>query len=194
MDMEHHKLNHGKARNTNPFENVSHAPNPYLTTPREIDAGDPMDLDPISIRRLSALERIRRLNNGLCLYCGDPGHLKTDCAVARNDPLLGMVSSGRTTYPTSRPWQPGQRPNSAPPTAGYGTNPFRRQPLPTRNQQKPPPPLRNQAQGQPARRRPALIRSVHWDDDTDPWAYDKEIEDNIAEDVEEEEFDDHPKE
>ena len=42
----------------------------------------PMDISSIRKRQLSPEERLRRLSEGLCLYCGLPGHMARNCGQA----------------------------------------------------------------------------------------------------------------
>jgi len=69
------------------------------------DSADPMQLD---AARLLPTERMRRLQNNLCLYCGKPGHFKNECMEAakatasrgrgRGPPAYRGTPSYRGTY------------------------------------------------------------------------------------------------
>lgn len=58
---------------------------------------EPMQLDQ---SRLSAQERARRFNLGLCMYCGEKGHLRSNCPV--RPPRL-VVSAVDTDVPNLKP-------------------------------------------------------------------------------------------
>lgn len=51
----------------------------------------PMDLDSVSVRKLSNTERQRRMDNKLCLYCGGAGHRIANCPV--KNPIQANVIS-----------------------------------------------------------------------------------------------------
>ncbi|KAI4894728.1 hypothetical protein NFI96_008423 [Prochilodus magdalenae] len=59
---------------------------------------EPMQVDSSC---LTSGERQRRLRGGLCLYCGNPGHLLRDCSVRPQRPPQRLTS--RTATPSSRP-------------------------------------------------------------------------------------------
>ena len=73
MDVFAHNLqdhaHQAKLNNPKPGGNRSHQPNDNATTLTPV--GEPMDLD-----RISDNERKRRVDNRLCLACGQPGHWK----------------------------------------------------------------------------------------------------------------------
>lgn len=46
------------------------------------DPHDPMDVDATAVvahKKLTLEERKRRMDNKLCLYCGEPNHIATNC-------------------------------------------------------------------------------------------------------------------
>ncbi len=51
---------------------------------------EPMQVDNT---RLSSAERLRRLTQGLCLYCGQSGHVIRTCPVCPQRPVVSVVSS-----------------------------------------------------------------------------------------------------
>ncbi|KAI2644394.1 Transposon Tf2-11 polyprotein [Labeo rohita] len=51
---------------------------------------EPMQIDSI---RLSRTERNRRLTNGLCLYCGQPGHRLRNCPIRPPRPVVSTLST-----------------------------------------------------------------------------------------------------
>lgn len=76
---------------------------PYIfqpSLPRPIQATqseDPMDLSAVKLQprsHLSAEEKNRRRNLGLCLYCGEPGHMIRNCPVkpSRNTNYANMIN------------------------------------------------------------------------------------------------------
>ncbi|CAJ2508429.1 Uu.00g134550.m01.CDS01 [Anthostomella pinea] len=110
--------NNNKSNNRN-NQTPQHPPRAQAPAPA---AGDPMDLDSIRLRRLSTTERQKRIEKGLCLYCGGEGHMKRDCPEAPQ--LLQSVTPARNNGLNMG------RPGSAPPGrnlqgSGNKTNPFR---------------------------------------------------------------------
>ena len=69
--------------------------------------GEPMELDAM---KLSNTERMRRLQNNLCLYCGESSHFKSSCqAKARADQTRGQRYPQRPRQTqTQSPHQPQQ--------------------------------------------------------------------------------------
>ncbi|KAL1249458.1 hypothetical protein QQF64_020463 [Cirrhinus molitorella] len=51
---------------------------------------EPMQVDS---NRLSQMERTRRLTSGLCLYCGNPGHVLCNCPVRPPCPVVSTIHS-----------------------------------------------------------------------------------------------------
>ncbi|KAL1276249.1 hypothetical protein QQF64_035872 [Cirrhinus molitorella] len=51
---------------------------------------EPMQVDS---NRLSQTERTRRLTSGLCLYCGNPGHVIRNCPVRPPRPVVSTIHS-----------------------------------------------------------------------------------------------------
>ncbi|GAW22450.1 hypothetical protein ANO14919_119870 [Xylariales sp. No.14919] len=74
-------------------------PPPIDTTlqPQAQARGDPMDLDALSLNRISQSERDRRLAYGLCLYCGEEGHTKNNCPEAQQRSQQGRRYSNQYT-------------------------------------------------------------------------------------------------
>lgn len=73
-----------RSRGQSSFQHQSHQP-PRRLQPvaASTSAPTPMDLDAISIRKISQEERQRRLSNKLCLYCGGAGHQVASCPVKK---------------------------------------------------------------------------------------------------------------
>ena len=69
-------------RNTTPFYYSSPRPARPIVLPSQENSqrDDPMRIDATRFRKLSPDEKARRLQENLCLYCGDPGHVVKNCA------------------------------------------------------------------------------------------------------------------
>ncbi|CAJ2508457.1 Uu.00g134830.m01.CDS01 [Anthostomella pinea] len=113
FNKESNKNNKNNNQNNQNQQNPQH---PTRAQTPAAPAGDPMDLDTIKLRRLSATERQKRIDQGLCLYCGGQGHMKNDCPEAPRLPQSGPVARLAGGYNL-------ERPGSAPP--GGSNNPFR---------------------------------------------------------------------
>ncbi|CAJ2507670.1 Uu.00g088560.m01.CDS01 [Anthostomella pinea] len=105
--------NNNNKNNNNKNNQNQHPPRAQQTP---APAGDPMDIDTVKLRRLSTTERQRRIDQGLCLYCGKDDHVKRDCPDTPSSPAYGPLSrQNSNTFP--------ERPGSAPP-GNNNTNPF----------------------------------------------------------------------
>jgi len=55
-------------------------PPPSRPTPQQyLPPGDPMQLDTVRIKHLTPAEKQRRRQENLCLYCGKPNHIASNC-------------------------------------------------------------------------------------------------------------------
>ena len=64
----------------------SFPPVPFQRSLTPVNVPEPMEIDAMRRRGpLSPEERQRRMANGLCLVCGDKGHLRLNCPVARHN-------------------------------------------------------------------------------------------------------------
>jgi len=82
-----------KGQSSSPHQHQQ-APRRHQTTmvqPSSSGAG-PMDLDAVSVKKISHEERQRRLSNKLCLYCGGAGHQVAGCPVKK--PIQANVVAG----------------------------------------------------------------------------------------------------
>ena len=61
--------------------NERHTEGPFIPRSNFINGPTPMELDATRIRfgKLTPEEKSRRRNSGLCLYCGKPGHVASNC-------------------------------------------------------------------------------------------------------------------
>jgi hypothetical protein len=66
------------AQPASPWQNLTQTP-PGALQQLQPSAGDPMQVDVARSGPLSAAEKTRRRRNGLCLYCGQTGHIAATC-------------------------------------------------------------------------------------------------------------------
>ena len=70
--------------------------NASLSTEPSSSTGDPMDLSTATRQRLSPSELNRRIQEGLCRYCGQPGHYAKECPISKaNKRSTGREATGR---------------------------------------------------------------------------------------------------
>ena len=65
-------------RNDGTFAAFSKGPENHSTGP------EPMQIDAVRVKSLTPEERKRRMDEGLCLYCGDQGHRVGSCPRKQN--------------------------------------------------------------------------------------------------------------
>uniref|UniRef100_A0A8C9T481 Retrotransposon gag domain-containing protein n=1 Tax=Scleropages formosus TaxID=113540 RepID=A0A8C9T481_SCLFO len=63
---------------------------------------------PMQLGRLPLPERQRRLQNRLCLYCGDPSHFRLQCPVRPEIKVSGTLCCNRLAVPVMLSWGDGQ--------------------------------------------------------------------------------------
>ncbi|CAG8760584.1 12454_t:CDS:2, partial [Cetraspora pellucida] len=74
-----------------------------ITRPAPFEA-DPMQIDTVRIKPLSAAEKRRRYANNLCFYCGDPGHIVKNCSKKSNiSPRIDTIVSSEELSEKERP-------------------------------------------------------------------------------------------
>ena len=89
-------------RNSTPNATASASTSNHNHSHSPAAGGDPMDLSANRVRRgpLTEAEKQHRRESGLCLYCGEPGHLARNCP---RKPTLRSVSFGNTPPASSQP-------------------------------------------------------------------------------------------
>ncbi|CAJ2511912.1 Uu.00g075370.m01.CDS01 [Anthostomella pinea] len=119
-DYAHHTGNKNPFANNNPFNNNSNKNNNKDSNNKN---NQTPQHPPQALRRLSTTERQKRIEKGLCLYCGGEGHMNRDCPEAPQ--LLQSATPARGGGFNLT------RPGSAPPGGNLqgggsnNTNPFR---------------------------------------------------------------------
>ncbi|KAF9342222.1 hypothetical protein BGX26_008031 [Mortierella sp. AD094] len=75
------------------FKHHHHAPRRPLVPIASVPAPEPssMDLDSIRLRKISAKEKQRHRNEGLCLYCGGKNHYASTCP-AKNPSRVAFIT------------------------------------------------------------------------------------------------------
>lgn len=63
--------------NLQPIASVG--PTPSGTSSNDVPLDDPMQVDVTRFKPLTQEEKDRRWKEGLCLYCGEPGHKASNC-------------------------------------------------------------------------------------------------------------------
>ena len=82
---------------SSPLDVFSHPSGATPVTSLALSGGDPMDLGIGRAREpLTPAERLRQINNNLCMYCGDANHYAGDCPKANRKTMLReMVVQGK---------------------------------------------------------------------------------------------------
>ncbi len=88
-----------RARRASADNRLDHLPIPYRDADISFAEPEPMQM---GRSRLSLEEKRRRLNEGLCLYCGAAGHIAAQCPVkARETAVKGLLTGGITLAKSS---------------------------------------------------------------------------------------------
>lgn len=72
----------------------------------------PMDLSAGRRRTLDPEERLRRIREGLCTYCGKPGHFASECHALERSKAIRAAAARAVPAPTAEELEPAEEPKN----------------------------------------------------------------------------------